>query len=267
MNLKLTGVGSDPEFFLSDGQRIVSAIGKVGGTKKTPKMLGAPDFFIQEDNVLVELNIPPAKSSKELADNMARGLKLVRAVLPKNHDLVIKASHELDPRQLRHPKAQQFGCEPEFIAWTSEMYTADLDLDRPNLRTSSGHVHVGYSPYEEIQDKRTNFSIAQLLDIFLGLPSVLLDPDRERRRLYGKAGSFRHKPYGLEYRTLSSFWTVDPILCMWVYNQVELAIQALNDGVNKKLSYVDGYNISTAINFYDTILAQELIEKYDVKLP
>ena len=44
------------------------------------------------------------------------------------------------------------------------------------------------------------------MDFFLGLPSVLYDADTERRKLYGKAGAMRYKPYGVEYRTLSNAW-------------------------------------------------------------
>ena len=45
----------------------------------------------------------------------------------------------------------------------------------------------------------------KLLDVFLGVPSVIIDPDKERRKLYGRAGAFRLTKYGFEYRTLSSY--------------------------------------------------------------
>ena len=44
------------------------------------------------------------------------------------------------------------------------------------------------------------------MDYTLGLDSLLLDSDTRRRSMYGRAGSFRFKEYGIEYRTLSNFW-------------------------------------------------------------
>ena len=38
--------------------------------------------------------------------------------------------------------------------------------------------------------------MVKLLDIFLGIPSVIIDPDKKRRKLYGKAGAFRLTKYG-----------------------------------------------------------------------
>jgi hypothetical protein len=36
------------------------------------------------------------------------------------------------------------------------------------------------------------------------------DKDTERRKLYGKPGAFRPKPYGCEYRVLSNAWVDKP---------------------------------------------------------
>ena len=48
-----------------------------------------------------------------------------------------------------------------------------------------------------------------MCDYTLGLPSVIEDTtkgSRQRKELYGKASCVRWKSYGLEYRTLSSYW-------------------------------------------------------------
>ncbi len=72
--------------------------------------------------------------------------------------------------------------------------------------------------------------LVKQLDYFLGIPSLLLDKDEERRHLYGKAGAFRPKPYGVEYRVLSNFWLKSPELMRWVYNTTHLAISELMKG-------------------------------------
>jgi hypothetical protein len=48
--------------------------------------------------------------------------------------------------------------------------------------------------------------IARNLDITLGLRTLDWDRDRIRRSMYGKAGAYRPKPYGIEYRTPSNKW-------------------------------------------------------------
>ena len=259
--IQLTGVGADPEFFLSNGKKIVSAIGKVGGTKKSPKPLSLPGYFIQEDNVLVEMNIPPASSGEELGENIKTGLRLVRDVLPKNHHIVIKASEMMDRRELLSPEACAFGCEPDTIAWTAEEHIATPPLS--TLRTASGHLHIGYTN----PDIQKTIAIVKIADIYLGLASVILDPDKRRRELYGQAGSFREKPYGVEYRVLSPFWCSDEVLSQWAFKQIEKVIDGVNNNHMNKLSYVDSWDIMTAINFHDETLTNTLLKKYEIKLP
>lgn len=261
--INITGIGADPELFvaLADDEKVVSAIGLVGGTKTAPKSLGVDGFFVQEDNVLAEFNIPPAKTAEELASNIGQGLALLNVHLGKDYRVIAKASHIFDDSQLDHPKAQGFGCDPDIIAWTEEEHVAAPP--GYGLRTSSGHFHFGYdNPTYDM-----NFKLAKAFDIFHGLPSVILDPDRIRRQLYGQAGAFRHKEYGLEYRTLSSFWISDPKLCNWVFKQAQEAAKFVDAGEVDKIDFIDAYEIQAAINYYDVNLAKKLMEKYNISLP
>jgi hypothetical protein len=76
------------------------------------------------------------------------------------------------------------------------------------------------------------------LDWFLGAWSVKHDSDVTRRKLYGKAGAFRPKPYGVEYRPLSNFWIVSKDLRKQVWNRMQTAIRAME---NSELSKYAGY--------------------------
>lgn len=64
----------------------------------------------------------------------------------------------------------------------------------------------------------------KLLDVFLGIPSVIIDPDKERRKLYGRAGAFRLTKYGFEYRTLSSYMMSKDSILNLVWDLLTLAL-------------------------------------------
>lgn len=107
----------------------------------------------------------------------------------------------------------------------------------------------------------SNHIIAHL-DLFLGVPSILLDKDTERRKMYGKAGAFRSKPYGVEYRVLSNFWIANEELVTWCFNNVKAAIDFIDSG--KEIDANDYDKIVAAINKSDKELALFLCRKYGV---
>src|SRR6185436_11668914 len=124
--MKFVSIGSDPELFLADASdEIVSAVRKVGGSKKNPKELRVPGFFVQEDNVLVEFNIPPQESKEGFIGAITNGKRLVEEIIPANHSLKIKSSHHLHPRHLKSAQARAFGCDPDVCAWTGEVSVSD----------------------------------------------------------------------------------------------------------------------------------------------
>lgn len=256
--MKFLTIGSDPELFLEKDDKIVSAIGIVGGTKRKPKALKIPGYFVQEDNVLVEFNTPPVTSVDEFVNAIRTGKALVADEIPEGYKLRIKSSHVMDESEVKSKKARRFGCDPDNNAWSGELQLPTPPLD--NLRTAGGHVYVGYeNPTEEL-----NVKIAKALDIFLGLPSISMDNDTRRRSLYGVAGSFRHKPFGLEYRTLSSFWIAKPELIRWVYEGVQKALAFTAAGKVDELEGLDGALIQVAINTSDEITAKDLMAKFGV---
>ena len=52
-------IGSDPEVFISFKNKIVPSFDLIKGTKNAPRPLAKKGFFVQEDNVALEFNIPP----------------------------------------------------------------------------------------------------------------------------------------------------------------------------------------------------------------
>lgn len=272
MSKKLIGdvvlIGADPEVFIFDSSRkaFTSSIGLIGGTKDDPRPL-EDGISVQEDNVLAEFNITPAKTKLEFIKNIQSGLFQLGRILPPSLEIKIATSTFMPSEELLHPKAIEFGCTPDFNAWIDgEMNDKPLTPD-DGLRTSGGHAHIGFEPTEfaaelGISKGELAMQIVKFSDLYLGVPSIIMDRDLYRRRLYGKAGCFRMKEYGVEYRTLSSFWLKDVDHIDWAYSQVMRAVESVSTGVvlDKKL----GKRIQNIINKSDFADAQALVKEQDL---
>jgi hypothetical protein len=257
-------LGLDPEMFLVDKDgKYISAVGLVGGTKERPKQITdlPRGYGVQEDNVAVELTIPPSESKEELIDKISLALEGCMRMIPKGLTLSDKCSAYFDFDQLETEAACAFGCSPEMDAYTGSNFQVKAS-DAGNFRTCGGHVHIGIDGLDI--KRKGSFVIA--LDLFLGIPSMFLDKDTERRKLYGKAGSFRDKRYGLEYRVLSNFWIFDPGMISWVWDSVKAAYDFFIEN-EKELEY--GYyelplRIQHVINEKDYEEAEKLLKEFKV---
>lgn len=245
-------LGADPEVFLCDSAgRHISSIGLIGGDKWNPVQCKGlrKGFTLQEDNVSLEFGIPPAASADEFVKNIELVMKQGKN---KTGLLFSKLSAVIFPAdQMKHPNAFVFGCEPDFNAWTREENTKPMP---PNefMRSAGGHVHV--------ETDKDPVAVVQAMDLFLGVPSVLMDEGEERRKMYGKAGAFRPKPYGCEYRTLSNFWIFDEKLIRWVWKATAAALDT-------KL-YVQNLRepIEEAINCGNKNVARDLVKEFNLEL-
>ena len=257
-------LGCDPELFVTKGGALASAFGLIGGTKEEP--LPVDKGAVQVDGMALEFNIAPASSKMEFSNNIQAVLEQLKQMVPE-YELQPVPSVHFDKALLDSlpEEATQLGCDPDFNAYTGQANpTPDA---RTTLRTAAGHIHLGWT---ENQDP-TGFhwdmcrEVVREMDLYLGVPSVLLDLDNERRQLYGQAGAFRAKPYGVEYRVLSNFWLTKQELIDWVYEQVEEVISNLQQGKCMSPLYQD--IIPSIINNGDREGAFSLIEEAGIKLP
>lgn len=258
-------VGSDPEIFLIDKTgNIVSSIDKIGGSKWSPRDLG-DGFAVQEDNVLAEINIPPADTEDRFVLHIQRGIQLLKEALPSdNLDLLIKASGFVPARELKDPRALIFGCDPDFNAWRNGEANSPPQADNPKLRSAGGHLHVGYELKKSVSKEEVDRNIVKWMDYYLGVPSIVMDTDTERRKLYGKAGAFRHKGYGVEYRTLSSFWLASENTMRWAFRQTKKAVERAS-----KSEFIDpelGFKIQSIINSSNKIGAESFVAHHNLEL-
>jgi hypothetical protein len=251
-------IGSDPEFFLYDLNKgeIISAEGLIGGTKDEPKFITGVGHAIQEDNIMVEFNIPANITAEGFSDDIAYVVDYIDNMLPNNIVPTVEAAAEVNPEYLQTEQALKFGCEPDYNAWNQSVN--DSPSVESNIRTCGGHVHVGYDdPNEE-----TSEAIVKAMDLFLGVPSIIMDTDTLRRTRYGKAGAFRFKSYGVEYRVLSNFFIFSDELRKWTFKNTLAAIRFINSG--KVIDEVLGERIVNTINNCDKKEALKLIKEFNI---
>lgn len=105
--------------------------------------------------------------------------------------MFIFPSAKFDINNLQDERAQLFGCDPDFNAWLNGKENV---VGRPDKvsRCAGGHLHCGYDDFND----ETNMLLIKALDLFISVPLVLMEPDNERKKMYGKAGSFRPQPWG-----------------------------------------------------------------------
>jgi hypothetical protein len=254
-------LGADPEVFLQKDGILLSSIGLVDGTKEMPHPLNNDGYYIQKDNILAEFNIPPAFNRIEWLDYIKKGLDLTTTYLAEKGVKPLISSYQLveDETLLNHPDAKRFGCEPDILVWDDAERCIKAS---GNKRSAGGHVHIGYENVSDEMGKR----VIKACDLFLGLPSIILDPVIERRAMYGGAGCYRNKYYGVEYRTLSNFWLKSDELIEWVWDNSQRALEFAKEGIEIDMNS-EGQLIPDAINHSNLDLVKYFIDKYNVKLP
>lgn len=260
MNILL---GADPELFMQLNGKFSSVFGILPGTKENPHIVerGA----VQVDGMAAEFNIDPAATAEEFVLNITTVMKTMEDMLPGTLHAVPVVEFGAEYLATRDEKEVELGCDPDFNAWTGEVNEAP-DVNA-TFRTGAGHIHVGWGEGIDVGDEvhvGACRKIVKQLDFYLGLASVLFDDDTKRRELYGKAGAFRPKSYGVEYRPLSNKWLCSEELMVWVFNT---ATQAVEDLRNGKIMENKFGNIEDVINTSDKLQAEAILKEMGMEVP
>lgn len=227
-------IGADPEIFLKAGGKPISAHDLIKGTKKEPHPVDGG--AIQVDGLATEFNVEPVSFSDTVAfnDGIVKVMKQLHAAVKESNpsaSFMKETSVEFDPEYMASlpDDVLVLGCDPDWNAYTCEKNpTPDGSV---NFRATGGHIHLGWTKYMPVDDPEyieICADIVKVLDLYIGLPCRILDPDDRRRTMYGKAGSFRPKPYGLEYRTPSSIWIHNKSTRMAVAQSIFKVVSALS---------------------------------------
>ncbi len=257
-------VGCDPEVFVKQNGKFVSAFNMIPGTKDNP--FKVESGAVQVDGMALEFNINPAKTRKEFLDNVLKVYHQLKDMVP-NYEVVATPVAEFGFEYMKQQpeEALVLGCDPDFNAYTGEENPIP-DGQRP-FRTASGHVHIGWTDKADTQSqehRQSCHTAIKQLDFFLGLPSLFYDDDVKRRELYGKAGACRYKPYGVEYRTLSNRWLTSPKLIEWVFEATQNAFAALKLGYQPYRKYK---NVAEIINTSDLKAAEKILNQENILVP
>lgn len=280
--------GSDPEFFFQNekgkiigsehvlekaGKEIVSS--KFGSASIQP--FGTFSAFVL-DGVQVEMNTNAHSCRQSMGIEIAYAFRALRDHLQKEKGGKITACFsntvEVGKKEFDalSDKSKEFGCAPSFNLYNGE---AKIGVD-PSIyrkRSAGGHIHLGMKNGGELYKNRER--LIPLLDCLVGLTSVLVDRDpgnKERRKVYGRAGEYRLPNHGLEYRTLSNFWLRSYPLMGMVLGLCRLASYTLADSLENRgdpekelLDSMDMEKVILAINENNYSLARKLwkgVEKF-----
>ena len=236
-------LGSDPEVFARKGGQFTSLVGKVGGKKGNPVPL-PHGGGVQEDNLALEFNTEPATSARDFVRYVTQARDDVHGIMIQNNCSLSPASvAKFAPLYLDCDAAKEFGCDPDFNAWTLEPNPVP-DLHNSAVRTAGGHVHIGWN----FKDDMERINMARLMDVFHGIPSVLMDKyGQSRRKYYGMAGAHRPKPYGIESRILSNYWIFNQGEINNIFRRAKLALKFL-PRADELIERLDGERLITTIN-------------------
>lgn len=260
-------VGADPELFVKHNGVYVSGHGLIQGDKAAPYKVdkGA----VQVDGMALEFNIDPAEDEEQFITNLDTVMGILAKMVPEHELAADPVAHFTKEYMSTQPaEALELGCEPDYNAWTGkENVKPDAKV---NFRTGAGHIHVGVVEGADIGSKdyfQVCCDAVKEMDLFLGLPSLFYDEDAKRRELYGKAGAFRAKSYGFEYRTLSNRWLSSEGLKRWAYKATQNCMKGFLAGERLADKYAKTVDIQEVINSSDKKEASRIIKDAGLLMP
>ena len=246
-------IGSDPEFFYE----------KDGVVVPSSEVLASDHTHVIRDGVQGELNPSPDNCRQRSGARFLEALEeAIGYGMLAGADLSLKQAVEVPDSVWDRMSDQdkEFGCNP-----TLNVYKEDIEKPsgtETRLRSAGGHVHISLSKAHKLRHR----TFVKLLDIVVGNTLVLIDRDpanKTRRTIYGRAGEYRLKEYGVEYRVPSNFWIRHYILWSGLAALVRNAIALLTNGHGRALlRHMDMDKVREAINNNDYDLALENYKRF-----
>jgi len=223
--------GTDPEFMVSRWDDLQSAISLLPRKEAALSRNGSKFYY---DNVLAEIAVKPSKNRAEATENICKALQNLSKIL-KPARFTIQASAKYPIKQLNDKDARIAGCNPEWDAYTLRcILPPDEVISKTAFRTAGGHIHIGA---KDFSDSINALNAIRMMDLFIAIPALLMDTDetsKDRRKVYGHAGSHRGTDYGFEYRTLGNFWLSSPNHVNLIYDLTSFVLDFVKEEMHKK---------------------------------
>ena len=261
-------IGADPEIFVKNAAGVnVSAHDIVPGSKKAPHKVAKG--AVQPDGLAAEFNIDPVPYNDFAAfdENIFTVLSALQKTLPEGHKFDLRASTVFDKAYYDSlpESAKELGCDPDYCAYSEDPFEPNKRPDGASgLRSAAGHIHIGWGadiPVDHPDHIEICRKLIRNLDVYVGLGMTVFDRDTERRKLYGKAGAYRPKSYGVEYRTPSNAWLPKREYRLFIHGLVGRCLNDMSAGKDIASQLAGKYDIASIINDGDAKSAKMILTK------
>lgn len=243
--------GLDPEFFIGRSTR-----GVVPAPLLIPDSASETDATIAYDNAAVEIRHHDPRCLTTLNSSIKGSIqKVIRdhfetQVSDKNpQTMILSPAVKLDQSYLDLAELREFGCDPAYQLnerGSPIQFKAGPDPDSP-WRCAGYHVHQSVEDHPDYPGDVPPARLAEdvkLADIFLGCLDVMMNEQlnynneaKVRRSMgYGRAGEFRTRPFGVEYRVLSP-WPLHSPMTTWF---IHSAMRQIFGYDSEKNTHIEG---------------------------
>jgi len=262
--------GADPEFFLKNEKNEIVSAKEVLKDKENLFGEGGKDAIksnwanLIPDGILAEINIDDTKCRANLGNGFSEAFNGIKNILEEKKlkicfDGVVLIKKPIFDKM--NSESKEFGCVPSYNVYTKGISNIPVNSETYRYRSAGGHLHLGLNISDFKNWELYKDQIVMMLDYIVGNTFVLLDQNKKqkkRREVYGRAGEYRLKPYGIEYRTLSNYWLRDYKLMSLAFNLANLAVSLVENGVDRRLfEEVSVEHVKTAINNNNVELAKK----------
>ena len=265
--------GSDPELFFVKKGKVVPSSTVIPKDGLPVRDSGR----IIRDGFQVELNPGSSFCRQIAASEIARAMRVLRDLEIRHKvEVSTEVGVVVDEETFKSiPLSERkFGCNP-----TENVYQEKLDRPtgaRVRFRSGGGHIHIGLPQRFRGNEERIG-ELVKMFDILVGNSCVFFDQSPAstlRRKYYGRAGEYRMKPYGVEYRVPSNFWLQSYVLWSMVSGLCRQVVDLhYANFFNRLTKKVPLENVRKAINNNDKDLAlenlrllAEFIKEHDINL-